>query len=319
MRRLLLVLFLSLIVSMPFVSADDNDLQLERVQYYGIEARINRDFSVSHTITLIFDGFVSDIQYNFPSEIYGLEVVNKFGTSDCSSGNDIMGTKIKCHVTTDRNEANKTQIDIIFNTTDSVRKLFGNYRFEASYGISMPIDSLSVLIYMPPTGVLASDIASESYSPEDAKILTDGRHILLHWERENVTSTEGLNYAVMYVLPGEPDEMNNYVVTLLAIIALIAIAGFGFFIKRNTKETVIENVMPLLNKEEKKVIDVLRKHNNESMQKVVVNETDFSKAKVSRLIKDLAERNIIEVESLGKKNRIKLKVKLGKTTKEANS
>ncbi len=316
-RVTVLVLVIFLIASLAIAAAEEDSL--EKVQYYGIEAKINKDFSVSHYITLIFDGFVSNIEYNFPSEIHGLEVLNNYGDAFCSSDTSIMGTNIKCKVTTDSSQANKTQLEIGFNTTDSIQKLFGNYRFEASYGISMPIESLTVLVYMPPSGMLSSDNPSESFYPEDGKTLTDGRRILLYWERENVTSTEELKYAVMYVLPGEPADTNNFIITLLAIITLIVIIGVGLYLRRNSGETVIENVMPILNKDEKKIIDILRGHGNEAMQKIIVLETDFSKAKVSRLIKDLGERSIIEIISIGKKNKIKLKVKLGKVKSEETS
>ena len=44
------------------------------------------------------------------------------------------------------------------------------------------------------------------------------------------------------------------------------------------------------------------------MQKVLVRETDFSKAKVSRLVKSLSERGVLEVEPMGRTNKIKLKI-----------
>ncbi|MBN2101909.1 MAG: hypothetical protein JW716_03495 [Candidatus Aenigmarchaeota archaeon] len=315
MKRVLLLVLLTLIIAPSFTVAAEEDGLLERVQYYGIEATINKDFSVSHHVTLIFEGLVSNLEYNFPSEIYGLEVKNNYGHASCTSDFTVMGTNIKCKVTTDPEQANKTQIEMDFNTTDSIKKLFGNYRFEESYGISLPIDSMTALIHMPPTGVLASSNPSESYYPENGKTLSDGRHILLYWERENVTSSEELKYAVMYILPGEPADTSNFIITLLAVIALIVIMGVGIYMKRGSSETRIENVMPLLNQDEKKVIDILRNHDSEVMQKMIVIESDFSKAKVSRLIKNLSERNIIEIVSFGKKNRIKLKVNLGKPKK----
>ena len=44
-------------------------------------------------------------------------------------------------------------------------------------------------------------------------------------------------------------------------------------------------------------------------QRDVVRETDFSKAKVSRIIKDLEERGLVSKISKGRKNIIKLSMK----------
>ena len=66
------------------------------------------------------------------------------------------------------------------------------------------------------------------------------------------------------------------------------------------------------NEDEKKVVDVLKAHNGSVGQKIIVRETGFSKAKVSRLVNSLKERNVIIVEPIsGRENRIVLK-----TTKE---
>lgn len=46
------------------------------------------------------------------------------------------------------------------------------------------------------------------------------------------------------------------------------------------------------------------------MQKTIVKETGFSKAKVSRIIKSLHNRNIVSIEAVsGRENRIILKVR----------
>ncbi|NOX71401.1 MAG: hypothetical protein GXO64_01755 [Candidatus Micrarchaeota archaeon] len=304
---ILSILALSVIIEQSSVSASGT----ERIQYYGIETHINRDFSVVHKMTLIFDGIVSDFEYDFPSFIDDFNARSEYGNVVCSTSDNIMGTKIKCRINTDNPLANKTQLIMSFNTSDSIKKMLGNYKFSSSYALPMPADSVFVMIYLPPTAVLTSTDANISYFPVDANTLTDGRHIMLYWERKNITSSDDMNFAVMYILPDQPDDLNNLVISVIALLVLIAIMVIAFALRKNST-TKIENIMPLLNTEEKKIIDVLRDHNGQSMQKAIVNETDFSKAKVSRLIKDLSERGIIEVESLGKKNRIKLKANLGK-------
>jgi uncharacterized membrane protein len=85
--------------------------------------------------------------------------------------------------------------------------------------------------------------------------------------------------------------------------------GIAFYMKRGRKvakrEEVIESV---LNKNERVVISVLNSHGGNAVQKALVKETDFSKAKVSRLVKNLKDRGIVEIEPVsGRENRVLLK------------
>jgi DNA-binding Lrp family transcriptional regulator len=64
----------------------------------------------------------------------------------------------------------------------------------------------------------------------------------------------------------------------------------------------------VLNKDEKRIVDILSRHGGKSGQKVLVRESDFSKAKVSRLVKNLKERGVVDIEPIsGRENRIILK------------
>ncbi len=67
--------------------------------------------------------------------------------------------------------------------------------------------------------------------------------------------------------------------------------------------------MPLLKGDEKVLVDILNKHNGSVNQRVIVRESDFSKAKVSRLVAGLKERGIVDVEILGRTNKVTLKLK----------
>ena len=57
------------------------------------------------------------------------------------------------------------------------------------------------------------------------------------------------------------------------------------------------------------IIDILNKYSGKIGQKVIVRESDFSKAKVSRLVKSLKGRGVLDTEAIsGRENRIMLKM-----------
>ncbi len=69
-------------------------------------------------------------------------------------------------------------------------------------------------------------------------------------------------------------------------------------------------MLPLLNKDEKRVVDIIARNDGQVRQSVIVKESDYSKAKVSRLIKNLKERGVVDTDPIsGRENKVILKIK----------
>ena len=65
--------------------------------------------------------------------------------------------------------------------------------------------------------------------------------------------------------------------------------------------------MKILKNDERKVIDIIKERGGMCKQRVIVRETDFSKAKVSRLVKDLEERGLLRTEKAGRSKKVYIK------------
>jgi uncharacterized membrane protein len=165
------------------------------------------------------------------------------------------------------------------------------------------------IVYLPPTATLATEMPNESFSPRDGTTLSDGRHIMVYWERLNLEKGEDIYFSISYKMP--PSQNGNIIdIALTVIIAVIIIASLGiFYVRTSRRQDSMKVMMPLMKGDEKVVIDILSKHGGSVNQKVIVRESDFSKAKVSRIIADLKERNIVSVESMGRMNKITLKLR----------
>lgn len=304
MRRLIV----SLLICLVFVLCVPVLASAETLEYYEVEARIKKDFSVSHLITLIFNSSVSHFDYSIGLEIYDLNVSNKYGTADCKVAEGLRGSIISCDFY-NQPDQNKSHFTFNFSSKDSVSKLDGIYKFKADYGISQAIDRAFIAIYLPETALLATNVPNESFYPKTGNTISDGRHIIVYWERTDVKPDDVLGSEVSYVIEGPKNPFYEYIIISLAIIIIIGMVILGFYFKVISKKQKLETIMPLLKEDEKKIVKILSLHKGEAIQKVLVRESEFSKARVSRLVKNLKDRGIINVEPMGRTNKITLKVK----------
>jgi len=98
------------------------------------------------------------------------------------------------------------------------------------------------------------------------------------------------------------DPFTTFTIILVLIIISFILALMFVFRKQRVKD-----LLPVLTNGERKAMEILLREKGEVDQRVIVKETDFSKAKVSRIINDLIDRGLIEKISRGRKNLIKLK------------
>ena len=277
------------------------------LEYYGIDDTIRSDLSVHNTIVLKFKSPVSRLDYQLGFRIYNLTTESSFPFANCISEDVQEGSLISCDFVGMTTEKNKLILD--FDTNDAIIKKDGTYRFGVNYGVSLPIERVFAVIKLPENGILSEAVANQSYYPQDGSTASDGRHIMIYWEREDLTSGRDLQFSVTYTMPGSRDPTFNYIIIFLTVIVIIVMISIAFYMKKGAKaakpEDVIESV---LNRNEKAIVAVLNNHDGNAGQKVIVRESGFSKAKASRLVKNLQERGIVDIEPMsGRENKVTLK------------
>ena len=275
------------------------------LEYYGVEDTINSDLSVTSEVVLKFDTPINRLDYSVDYSVENLEYESDFDFADCRATDNGMGSTISCSFIGMTPEANK--LIIRFTIRDVIQKLDGNYRFTVNHGIPLPIQSSFILIRLPQNNILAGEM-NESYFPTTGDTLTDGRHIMVFWEDENLESGENLQFSILFTKPAFDDQFLTYMVYVLAIVSVAILFLAGIYVKRirGSKVAVVKSV---LNKDEKRIIDILNQKGGKAGQKVLVRETDFSKAKVSRIVRNLRERGVVDTEPIsGRENRVILRL-----------
>jgi uncharacterized membrane protein len=145
------------------------------------------------------------------------------------------------------------------------------------------------------------------FFPYGAVVGTDGRSITLNWDIEKPSLGSTKSFNIVYEETGSFENIFNFNVFLVVGIVFLVIVLFGvLFFRKKQIISKTDKVLSLLRKSEKHVIDILLKNSGKCVQKVIVKETGFSKAKVSRIILDLSDRGIVSKEVRGRTNIISI-------------
>jgi predicted HTH transcriptional regulator len=127
--------------------------------------------------------------------------------------------------------------------------------------------------------------------PKGYELTTNGQNIIVSWD----------NCSEKEILIPYNDNKESFSWFLYIIIGIILI-GFTYFRFFYSKKDYSKNLF----KEEKQIVNYLYKK-GECWTKEIVRDLDISKVKLSRKLRNLEERGLIQREPHGNENRIKLR------------
>ena len=240
------------------------------------------------------------------------------GVLDCSAEKQSYGTQISC-VPKSKMRVNYT-VEFDFEAYELVNDVENVEHFSYSYGVKNPTSNFSMKIIMPPGAALLSANDFDPYFPSGATIGTElGRRVFLEW---NVAKPElGRTYIFgsYFEFVGTPENPlddgkgigDPVIMTFLVLVLVVAVAAGVFYIgQRRGRKTSEKNgghvkrVFSVLMEDERKVIDAILEKGDKCKQRDIVKATDFSKAKVSRIMSELEARGIITRTRVGRTNKV---------------
>jgi DNA-binding transcriptional ArsR family regulator len=274
---------LSLIVGLLFFK-----IALAKIDYFGIDAQILDDRFANIKFTI---HKVSEFSFRF----YG-NIRNISSNVNC----EVEGELISCK------SENVTAINIQV-LSDVVAKAGNTYNFNIQLELKDDVSRVTSLVTLP-IGMIIKD--ENEIFPSGYRTLSNGRNILVYWELENVSSTQPLGFRVKYQsIQPSPEIFNRfYFLILLLIIALFFVALYALkkrkvIVKKIVRVKPEKIVMEVLDEYEKKVYEIVREA-GKIKQNEIVEKTGFSKARVSRVLKSLAEKKLVKVEKRGRTNMV---------------
>lgn len=272
------------------------------------EISINDDGGADWTAALTYNETVQRSDYFILSRATNIEVTGDSRPSECVSSYSL-GTSIVCE------DIWASKVVYKFHTKNLVSDLENYKIFRYPFSITQTVDRFHVVVKFPLGAALVEDLkltgtGLKSFEPDFGREGSDGRRIFVSWTFDKPTLGQSINIYAIYELLSGFDPFTVFLVILgLVIVAFVAIMMFFF------KKQKVRDLLPVLNDGERKVMEILLRENGEADQRVIVKETDFSKPKVSRIIADLMQRGLVEKQTRGRRNLIKLK----KTVKRADS
>ncbi len=183
--------------------------------------------------------------------------------------------------------------------------------------------SKDITVILPESASLkhALGSAKSSLIPATDDLRTDGKHMLLHWDTDDLDDANSL-----LVIYNEAKKISGGYWLMLVLVSLLAAVLIILFITRGmrkedisldakepveSKDDVKEpdsGMTRNLFEEEKAIVETLLKaKDNELWQKELLFELGISKVKLSRKLRSLEYKGIIERVPFGNTNKIRLK------------
>ena len=260
-----------------------------------ISATIDTDYYINEKKVLVrhFLDSTSDLELRLPKDFSNLEINSEYKLEEFSKYYLI---KI--------NSTNNLYIKYI--TQSMIDKSKDRYSFVSRDYLNK---TQNIRLVLPESAILLED---GLVFPEPDLISSDGRSVILIWEDYNEKQIV-IDYEFL-----EEKTFIWYLIILIIILSFVLYLVFqrkifkkkiekikGKNKKTNTKSEAIEEH---LIESEKAVISELKKaEKNQLWQKQLQTKIGFSKAKLSRTIRNLESRNLIQKIPLGNTNKIKLK------------
>lgn len=184
-----------------------------------------------------------------------------------------------------------------FNINDFIEKMNDEYLFTFSYSSETHFSDFKLKVILPENSVISEGQGALIIS-RPVKISTDGRKIFLEWSQE-------LNIDEDFTAFAQYETKDTRVDYMIAVFIIIISAAFviGYKSKTFKREKFIDKSVSA---DEKIILNILKKE-KEVMQEDIRKKTDWSKTKISKVIRNLEMKELIEKKPYRKTNKLKLK------------
>lgn len=275
------------------------------------EERLTFDLGEEQTVEVerTYEEITTDrVSFLVPSRYAPEQMVARdaIGRLECQVNTLPIGKEILC---TPRTLTNYT---VTFAFTGSfVEQVNGERRFSYVKRVLSPTRAVDVQVVLP-EGYGVVDRA-DAITPTDGETRTEGRRIFVQWESSNVSLGDTVPYGVSYESLGVlesiiPDDL--LVGVLLVLVVILAALAYYFRTHRAQPDTIAA-IFPVLKEDEQDVLRFIIDNDGEVEQRAIVTGLPYSKAKISKMVSNLADRELIEKEKQGRVNVVTLSKAVG--------
>lgn len=260
---------------------------------------INDDGSSDWEVILDYENQTEKSDFFVIAYIKNVEVTGDGKILECTSKEQGAGTLISC------DKINEKTVKYHFTAYNLVRSIGSAKMFSYMFPITGIVGEFDLIINLPlGAGIIEKDKIGipgvKPFSPDTGSEGSDGRKIYVKWFFIKPQLGQSIETSVIYEQIFGPEQILIGAALLLLSIPAI----FVFFAMR--RKGRIEQVLPILNENERVVMKKILEAGGDIDQRKIVRECDMSKSKVSRILKDLEERGLITMVKRGRSNKIKM-------------
>ncbi len=274
------------------------------IQFYKIDVDIDENNKAIVNLVITFKEPEKHLSFDVIGRVENFEATSNAGPIECNV--EVSGISyIDCNMSLTEY---RKEVEIKFETMDFVRMLDNKLYFSADLSPSTEIDGVSATCKLPLGFLLVGEnITSSILSyPLNASAHIVGGRILVVWKLSNIEADEKLKFEILYEQVKTPPWFQLRIRHFVLFGTVFAVV-LGFVLIRYARKSE-KLVLSVLDEHERMIMEIITRE-GEIKQRKIVQLTNLSKAKVSRVVKSLAERGLIEVERIGRTNRIRLSKK----------
>ncbi len=299
-------LLLLILVSCPILASNYTFIK------YSVEIDVFGEVTEKNEIIIKNNG-------NEPIKEFNLDISGDIEIKNCSSDYILTKRRGISHVTILFSKPlllnEKETVKIDYKINDLVTRVDDTYILSTNFAPVVPIYNFSLLVDLPPGYGLVSSMPQTLITgrspvvPVPDTLYTDGQRILLKWERDYLKYPFSVTVIFKEILFSTGEGViyrgiNGFSMGFVFLALLVGI-GVGYFVGfKKSKINFLD-----LEEEGLKIIEEIEKAGGDILQEELPKITGFSRPKISRLISDLVEREIIEKEEYKRTYRLKLKKK----------
>jgi len=289
-RLFILTLLVAVLLAVPVMAAD-----LSKDSLLSTETKLTADGTAHVSLTISLEGPTeSAITIPFNTKPDKLSTEANFEPFSCKEASDTdYAYALSCDISALAGRRGSFKVE--FETANAVVKsgLQSSYKEELIVPVPFEWRTVTSKLVLPEGAALAG-LPNPVYGSNS----TDGRTIFVLWVRENVRGGELITSSLNY----EDFGSNVNLAMFYGIIAVLAVLAVGGFVYR--RKLSPQMVLPVLRPDEKIVMEKLLAHRGLVHQKILVRESLYSKAKVSKVLKSLHERGVVRLERVGRSNQV---------------
>ncbi|MFH0837122.1 MAG: hypothetical protein V1870_03255 [Candidatus Aenigmatarchaeota archaeon] len=210
-------------------------------------------------------------------------------------------------ITKDLAKYNTTLIRYEFKSNNQVTGYDSFRVFRHGLSITDNLEYFSITVKLPVGATLVDKLKLKGtsmapFEPAYGQEGSDGQRILVSWELKNPRLGEPVNIILLYENIQLGLEI-SFVISIIFILVIGSVLVTYYFRKMKFD---MKSILSVLSDGERKIMEIIIREKKVD-QRIIVRETDFSKAKVSRIIQSLTARGLIDTTPKGRTKLIAIK------------